>query len=182
MPGTANSGGRNAKAANLHVLQGTFRDDRHGAYTNPEPPKGVPEPPQPLIGEAKAEWTRMVSRLETNGTLSIVDDAALYQYVELHAETEAVKTAQKELKKLSADLKRTVKRLEGADLVEAIGNIVDLQKIMAKQTQQLRQGHMALRQYLVEFGMTPAARSRVKLPASPTKSRVDQFRAAKTSA
>lgn len=163
MPGTSNSGGRNAKGAQLHVVQGTFRPGRHAGSETPEPPKGTPDPPKALTGEAKAEWKRMVDRLAQNGTLSIVDDAALYQYVELYAETEAVKTDNANVRKLSKELKAAAKNLEGMELVQAIGEIVKLQQILAKQTQQLRQGHMAIRQYLVEFGMTPSARSRVKV-------------------
>jgi hypothetical protein len=53
---------------------------------------------------------------------------------------------------------------------------VKLKQLDAKAITQLRQGHMALRQYLVEFGMTPAARNRVTpadavQPANP----IDQF-------
>jgi hypothetical protein len=42
--------------------------------------------------------------------------------------------------------------------------MVTLLIAIAKATRDLRQGHMAIRQYLVEFGMTPSARTRVKLP------------------
>jgi hypothetical protein len=51
--------------------------------------------------------------------------------------------------------------------VEAIANIVQLKKIEAKYPSLLRAGHMAIRQYLVELGMTPAARGRVKVPDAP---------------
>lgn len=168
MPGTANSG-RNAKSTALHVLKGTFRKGRHSGYVSPEPPSGTPKPPKKLSGEERAEWERMVDRLEQNKTLSVVDDAALYQYVQLFAETEQVKTDHADVRKLSADLKKSTDTLEGRDLVDAIKEIVTLQFLIGKQTLQLRQGHMAIRQYLVEFGMTPSARTRVKLPAqAPT--------------
>ena len=62
-------------------------------------------------------------------------------------------------------------------LAEAIKKIVDLEQILAKQTTQLRQGHMAIRQYLIEFGMTPSARTRVKLPAGGAKKPVDPLAA-----
>jgi P27 family predicted phage terminase small subunit len=169
MPGTANSGGRNAKPPKVHLLQGTFQRVRHAGHDVPEPPPGRPTPPKPLTGVAKAEWERMVARMEQSKTLSIVDDAALYQYVQLHTETEAITEDAARLQRLSADLKRAARKLDGTNLVEAIGRIVELQRIIAKQTQQLRQGHMAIRQYLVEFGMTPSARTRVKLPPADQK-------------
>lgn len=183
MPGTSNSGGRNAKSAQIHVVQGTFRKDRHGAAPAPEPPKGTPIPPRPLKGEAQAEWDRMVARLEESKTLSIVDDAALYQYVQLHAETEEIKADNARVRALSAQLKRAIKNLDGMELVEAIDKIVSLQHILAGQVRQLRQGHMALRQYLVEFGMTPTSRSRVKVSGGQkAASKLDQFMASKAHA
>lgn len=186
------SGGRNRKSTQLHIIAGTFRQDRHGDGETPEPPKGDPKPPLPLAGEAKAEWDRMVERLKASHTLATVDDGALYQYVQLHAETEGIKAdtnrARKDLaaaRKLSATLKRTAQKLEGAELIDAIDKIVQVQDkvvrlhlLIAKETQQLRMGHMALRIYLVEFGMTPAARSRVKVPAGreKPKSAVEQWK------
>ena len=183
MPGTANSGGRNAKSAQMHVLTGTFRGDRHGSGPAPEPPKGRPTPPGTLKGEALAEWERMVDRLEQSGTLSVVDDAALYQYAELYAETEGIKADQIENRKLTVTLKRAVKDLEGSELVQAIKEIVELRHLVNKGARELRQGHLAIRQYLVEFGMTPAARSRVKVSSGgKATSKVDAFRAAKAGA
>ncbi len=170
MAGTSNSGGRNAKDRRLHVLQGTFRPDRHGDQVTPDPPKGKPTPPKQLGKVARAEWDRMVTRLETAGTLTVVDDAALFQYVQLFAETEEIKVDNANYRKLSIELKKMAgEKLDGHQLVEAIGRIVELQQIIAKTTTQLRQGHMAIRQYLVEFGMTPSARSRVKLPPDASK-------------
>jgi phage terminase small subunit len=104
MPGTKNSGGRNAKPRAMHVVQGTFREDRHGAIENPEPPIGRPEPPKPLSGDARAEWDRMIGRLDSSKTLSVVDDAALYQYAMLFGETEAVVRDQAENRRLSSVL------------------------------------------------------------------------------
>ena len=183
MPGTANSGGRNRKSAQTHVLLGTFQKCRHGDGEAPEPPVGKPEPPRPLKGEAKSEWARMVARLELSQTLSKVDDAALYQYVQLHAETESITADNTRVRSLSASLKKAIKNLDGMELVEAIDKIVSLQHIISNQVRQLRQGHMALRQYLVEFGMTPTARSRVKANGGQKPaSKIDAFRASKTGA
>lgn len=163
MAGNANSGGHNKVGSQMHVLRGTFRPDRHAGHEAPEPPKGPPKSPKPLTGEALAEWKRMVARLEEAKTISIVDDAALYQYVKLFAETEGVATDNAANRKLSEELKRVAQKLDGAELVDAIGKIVELRKLLAKQTATLRQQRMAIRQYLVEFGMTPSARGRVKV-------------------
>lgn len=175
MAGTSNSGGRNKKSNALHLLQGTFRKDRHGDHATPEPPKGRPEPPAPLNPIARAEWDRMVARLEQTGALSIVDDAAIFQYAQIFAETEQLRLDHAETRRLSAQLKKEVRRLDGSDLTHAIEQIVKLQFLIAKETQQLRQGHLAVRQFLVEFGMTPSARTRVKLPTGQKQSKVDEF-------
>jgi P27 family predicted phage terminase small subunit len=164
--GNANSGGRNKKSTQLHVLQGTFRGDRHAGAETPDPPAGIPEPPGKLSKVARAEWDRMVGRLTTNKALTVVDDAVLYQYACLFAEVEEQKGATAQLRKLSTDLKVQSAKLDGELLVEAIGRIVTLQHLITRNVTQLRQGHMALRQYLVEFGMTPSARTRVKAVAS----------------
>src|SRR6185295_1946123 len=104
-------------------------------------------------------------------------DAVLYQYVCLYAETEGIRTDRAALTKLSADLMRVVeKKLRGEALVGAVTEIVKLQILRSKQLVQLRQGHMALRQYLVEFGMTPAARTRVdQQPEAEPESPLDRF-------
>jgi P27 family predicted phage terminase small subunit len=147
------------------VLLGTFRKYRQGDGETPEPPVGRPKPPKRLSLEASAEWDRMVERLDTTRTLSVVDDGALYQYAKLFAETEATEIDQRENRRLAATLKRKMtSRLDGTQLIDAIKALVVLRQMINKGTRDLRQQRMALRQYLVEFGMTPSARSRVKLP------------------
>lgn len=119
----------------------------------------------------------MVGRLTETGALAKVDDAALYQYCQLFAETEGIRTDTLAIRRLSSQLKQAIQKLNGDALVRAVGEIVKLQALIAKETQQLRQGHMALRQYLVEFGMTPAARPRVKLPKTTAPaSKLEAFR------
>lgn len=181
MAGNANSGGRNAKSRQQHMTQGTFQPSRHEGKDSPEPPTGHPDQPKTLTGDAKAEWIRMVARLETNKTLTIVDDAALYQYCSLFGETEQIKRDVAALRKDLSDTRSTVKQLrtslnevnnlERLATIEQIASLrmtmLGLSKQIAKETGALRQGHMAIRQYLVEFGMTPSARSRVKVAAPP---------------
>ena len=167
MPGTRHSGGRNKKSASLHLLQGTFKATRHNHDDTVAAPRGTPDP-RDLKGEAKAEWDRMVARLEASGTLSTVDDAALRRYAKLHAETESIEASNAELRRLSRKLTDEARRLEGAELVAATAHIVQLEKLRARNLQLLRQGAMAIRQWLVELGQTPAARTRVK-PVGGTK-------------
>jgi P27 family predicted phage terminase small subunit len=183
MPGTSKSGGRNRKSNREHDLAGTGRSDRGTVTTStsadaPDLPKGRPRRPSNLRGHALAEWVRMVDRLELAGTLATVDDAALYQYCCLYAETEGITDKRRTTKALVATLTAAVQRLVAAaadadpeaalvDVTAAIAQIAALEQQDVKRTTQLRLGHMAIRQYLVEFGMTPAARSRVTKPDGP---------------
>jgi hypothetical protein len=110
----------------------------------------------------------MVKRLEDSGTLSCVDDAALFQYVSLFAETETIASRQEHNDALIDKLEDAITGTDNSpgltegELAQAIQQIVKLKQLDASYIGQLRQGRMAIRQYLVEFGMTPAARSRVK--------------------
>lgn len=174
MPGTRASGGRNRKSRQLHVLQGTFQPARSTGDA-PKVPVGTPDA-RDLTGEARAEWDRMIVRLEAVGTLSTVDDAALRRYVLLHAQTEGIEAEHRRLARLSATLTKEARRLEGVELVTAIGEIVALEKLQARLLPQLRQGSMALRQWLVELGMTPSARTRVKA-SSPAAATMDPKKA-----
>lgn len=183
MPGTSNSGGRNAKSPEDHKRLGTYQPVRHEGFDMPDPPKGRPEPPAALSVVAQAEWDRMVVRLELSKTIAIVDDAVLYQYVQLFAETEEIKSDNLRLRQLFDKLQRATRKLNGDSLVEAIKKIVDLQYVIAKQSTQLRQGHMAIRQYLVEFGQTPSSRTRVKIAKEPErKSKLLSFNGGKAAA
>lgn len=161
------SGGHNKKAPQMHIVQGTFRKDRHGDHVAPEPPPGDPPQPEGLGPIAAAEWTRMVARLRTSHALSTVDDAALYRYVHLYADGEDLRGDYTRLRKEVDRLLKEVRKLNGDQLVDAVGKIVSLEKVINGLSSQLRQNAMAIRQYLVEFGMTPASRGRVKLPGDP---------------
>lgn len=163
------SGGHNRKTREQLEKAGTFRKDRHGDLETPTAPPGVPQPPKPLDGEALDEWNRMIARLTETGALSVVDDALLFQYCRLFAETEGIYVAQQETAESIRILQENFDRSPGEklsfeDLLEAAREIGKLRKLEAGYITKVRQGRMALRQLLVEFGLTPAARGRVKLP------------------
>jgi len=154
MPGTSSSGGRNAKSKHEHTLAGTGRKDRgtdkQSPTVDPDPPKGRPVPPKKLTGTARREWDRMVDRLELSKTLSSVDDAVLYRYCQLFARAER--------------LERHIARLRSAFYRDHLGN-----PKVHPGFAQLRAYDQSLRGYLVEFGMTPAARTKVEVAKKPAK-------------
>lgn len=170
-----NAGGNARKSRAAHERSGTYRKDRHADLKNPEPPLGRPEPPVSIDEIARGEWDRMMVRLEQSQSLSVVDDAAIYQYCQLYAETEAVKVQQVEAVASVDILEQNLSDVKGEDVVQLFGQIVILRKLISKCTDQLRQGRVALRQFLGEFGLTPASRGRVKLPAK--QEAVDEFTA-----
>ena len=61
MAGTARSGGSNRKTAAQHVLQGTFRPDRHAQSPNPPVKRpGSPQTPKGLSAAARGWWRRLL--------------------------------------------------------------------------------------------------------------------------
>jgi P27 family predicted phage terminase small subunit len=157
MPGTSSSGGRNKRTRKEHELAGTYRKDRHGATTSTaDPPIGRPTPPKGLKGEARAEWLRMLDRLEASKTLSTVDDAALYRYCQLHARAERLEQQLAELKYPFYNDHFGHPRVHPGFA-------------------QLRAHDHTLRGYLMEFGLTPAARTRVHQIGENTPGHEDPF-------
>src|SRR5438046_1638314 len=152
MPGTGNSGGNRAKSLEALELAGTKRRDRHEGFTQPEPPKDAPRPPCRLSGEVRMEWNRMIERLELSGTLSRVDGASLYAYCCLWADTEKLQQAVDALPE------------PFFDKVSVVAGVEHREPKVHPGFAQLRGHRQALRGYLVEFGLTPASRNRVKLP------------------
>ena len=157
------SGGHNKKSRDQHEREGTYRPDRHGGRRSPDPPRGRPEPPEPLEGMAAREWNRMCDRLAHDGVLSLVDDAVMYEYCRLFAETEDIVRVKAETAASIVRLEEHLAGLEGGDLVQCYQEIVKLRTLEARYIGQVRQGRLALRSYLVEFGLTPASRGRVRV-------------------
>lgn len=165
MPGTGASGGRNAVSRRTLAARGTKRKDRHDDFETPEPSKGRPEPPFALTKEALEEWDRMLGRLDDCGSLAKVDDMAVYQYCRLVMETEGLLDRQERVENSLQILEGSLGDVEADDKISLLREIGKMTQLAAGFDNKIRQGRMAVRQYLVEFGLTPAARSRVKLPS-----------------
>jgi phage terminase small subunit len=165
MAGTpGRSGGHNAKTRDALMREGTFRKDRHGDLRSPEPPAGRPEMPSGLDEVGQEEWGRLVDRLEQSGSLTKVDDRVIYQAAKLFAEIEATSVRMAHLEACVERLEENLGDFKGEDFIKLIQEITAQQKLISKCIDQLRSGRMGMRQYLVEFGLTPASRGRIKLP------------------
>lgn len=107
----------------------------------------------------------MLDALEARRSLSKDDYASVYQYVELFAEAERVKAASVEVEQKITLLDKLLKKITDVHvLIELMERIENLYKIRVKHANQIRQGRLAATRLLVELGMTPAARSRVRIP------------------
>jgi P27 family predicted phage terminase small subunit len=67
--------GRPRKPAKLHLLDGSYREDRHGA--EPEA-TGIPVKPTALKGAASKLWDELVPRFITSGIVTAWDTSTLF--------------------------------------------------------------------------------------------------------
>lgn len=149
--------GPTPKPSHLKVVEGTYRKDR-APKNEAKPELVVPDPPEWLDTEAKTEWDRQVTELSTLGLVSNLDRGALVVVCEAWSDFVA-----------AAELVRGSKRIA----VTSNGNIIQHPAVGMKNT--------AAQIYLkacAEFGMTPAARTRVEAvqPEGDKESKWQRFK------
>jgi len=118
--------------------------------------QGLPEPPEWLDAEARAEWDRIVPELAEMGLLSRADRPALTAYCTAWSrwvEAEAM------VKKLGTIVKSPEK---GFPMKSPYLSIAD-------------QSLETMRKLMVEFGLTPSSRSRIKVPGNDAADEFDRF-------
>ena len=135
------------KPTALKLLQGTHRPDR-AVSNEPVPEPSVPSCPTWLHREAKREWRRIVPELETLGLLAEMDRAALAAYCQAYATWW----------KMEKDIAE-----EGETQFNVRSGLESARPQVAIRDKALD----TMRRYLVEFGLTPSARSRVSVPEQP---------------
>lgn len=108
----------------------------------PQPPREIPQCPRHLNAEAKKEWHRIVKDLHTAGLFTKVDRPALAAYCQAYGRWVM---AEKKLAGLE-------------DMVDETPNGMRVQSVYL---QIANKAMDQMRRFLVEFGMTPSARSRV---------------------
>lgn len=134
------------KPSKLKKLEGTFRKDRAAGGTEMVPAAGVPVRPSWLDPEAKKEWARIVPQLAQLGVLTDIDGSMLADYCAAHSL--AVKAAKQYQR-------------EGLVIKTPFG---PQRHPMIKVAQEARSQARLL---AGEFGLSPSARSRVKIPEKP---------------
>lgn len=133
------------KPNQLHILEGTFRRDRHGGTVEAAP--GVPTRPSWLCTEAKREWSRIVPHLARLGLLSKVDRASLAAYCQSWARYRQAE--------------EIVVR-KGSTMLTAKGN-----EIQRPEVSIARNYLDSCRRMAAEFGLTPNARGKMTIPDPP---------------
>ena len=138
--------GPTPKPTALKVLQGN-PGKRALPKGEPKPDSGrLPSAPRWLSDEAKREWKRIAPRLHAVGLLTEVDGLALAMLCEAFAQYMAAKT---------------VVDNEGLLLVSEKGN-----SYQHPAAGLMTQARGELMKWAREFGMTPAARSRISVQAA----------------
>lgn len=131
--------GRKPVPAALKVLRGN-PGKRPINTEEAKPSRALPECPDHLQGEARAEWDRMATELHSVGLLTTIDRAALAGYCQSWGRW--------------VEAENEVRRL--GSVVKAKNGFPVLNPYLTIATSAMKQ----MRAFLVEFGMTPSSRSR----------------------
>jgi P27 family predicted phage terminase small subunit len=138
------SRGPTQKPVALHISEGTFRADRHHGE-QPRAPVAIPECPPELNAEARAEFERAGGLLRDAGLVARCDKGALAGYAVSYA--------------LVMECEREIAR-EGLTVTNAKGREVP-NPLLAVARNAMNQ----MRGFAAELGMSPAARSRIRVNA-----------------
>ena len=148
---------KNAKPTHLHLIQGTFRKDRAPSKEIVPAPASWTKPPRGLDVYARRCWQQYAPMLLRLGLLT---EADLQSFVLLCQTWARYERATVRL--------RAVYRQKPKVTMEAI-------EYIRKAEVSVEQASRELRQLWSEFGMTPAARSRLDVYAPPPETETDQF-------
>jgi P27 family predicted phage terminase small subunit len=149
--------GRRALPANLHILHGNPSKKPLGSLFDGSlrPPVAVPKCPDHFSVEAKTEWRRITKHLEPLGLISEIDRAALSGYCTAWGD---YVWAERRIAELNG------KSPEGE--AGRIGETPSGYKQISVHMQIRNRALELMVKFLNEFGMSPAARSRVS-PSDP---------------
>ena len=110
-------------------------------HAEPMPPEGVPDCPEHLSDEARAEWHRLVETLVSMGVITIVDRAVLAAYCQAYGRW----------------VEAEEKLRETPLLIKTPSGYVQQSPWLGIANRQME----LMGRYMAEIGLTPASRSRV---------------------
>jgi len=145
--------GRKPKPTLLKTLEGN-PGKRPLNDREPVPPEGIPDCPDFLTNEARAEWFRIAKVLKEMQLLTLADRAALAAYCTAYGRWVE---AEKQVQKYGTIVKSPHK---GFPMKSPYLTVAD-------------QALESMRKLMVEFGLTPSSRSRIKVPAN--RDATDEF-------
>jgi P27 family predicted phage terminase small subunit len=160
MAGNGMSGGHNRKPTLMKVLEGTARADR----TMPNEPKPevltIPPPmPEGLNQWGQKEWEKMTLELTEIGMLTTIDSSQLAAYC-----NEMGNYWECEL------------RRKGVCPKNESDEAIELAETFYKNYFDMAQKHLkAAKDLAVQFGFTPASRTRINLPKKEERSELDDL-------
>lgn len=138
---------RPRKPSHLHVVEATARVDRHDFTGEPTPPPGVPRMPAHLSKHAKDAWRRLAPLLSGMGVLTLADAIALERLCECYSE---IRTLQAAIDAYGGPFYET--KSESGTMHRPRPELAALQNADGR-----------LKGYMSEMGLTPSARTRVKV-------------------
>jgi P27 family predicted phage terminase small subunit len=147
--------GRKPKPSVIRALEGN-PGKRPLNDREPTPPQGVPDCPNYLDDEARAEWFRTAKVLSDMRLLTPADRSALAAYCVVYSRW---LHAEEQVKKFGSIVKSPEK---GFPMKSPYLCIAD-------------QALETMRKFMVEFGLTPSSRSRIRVPDNPDA--IDEFEA-----
>ena len=154
------SGGQNRKPTVMKVLEGTYRADR-AMPNEPKPEVLVIPPPMPdgLNEWAQQEWEKMTLELTKIGMLTTIDSSQLAAYCnELGNYWEC--------EKLRKEVRPTNETDDAKEAAETFHkNYFDMAQKHLK----------AAKDLAVQFGFTPASRTRINLPKKEERNELDEL-------
>lgn len=154
--------GRPKKPTKLHVLNGnpSKLDLEKRLKEEPQPGKfdleNLPDPPEWLDEEARAEWQRIVPELVTIGLFTKADVKALEAYCKTYSRW-------KELERQIDQLGTTFFKTPNGHL-QALPQITNAHKYLNQ-----------CKSFMTEFGLTPSARGRMTLPSESDEDEMEKM-------
>jgi P27 family predicted phage terminase small subunit len=151
--------GRKPKPNHLHLVQGTGRADRHSLENAPQPPCEILQPPLHLAPGTRAVWERLAPVMARMGILTTADSMALERLCCCYAD----------IRRLA-----TILEMEGATYETKSVSGVPMTR-PRPEASQMADADRRLKNYLVEFGLTPAARTRVNVAPGGKPDPLDHY-------
>lgn len=143
----------------------------------PQPPVAVPEMPKGLRPAARREWHRIVVELLKLGVLTVVDGKALAMYCDAYADWQE---AQRDCTKNGLVLDTPVLDKEKQPIYltgmseDGVRQLLLVRKINPAFTVKIA-AMKTMKSFLIEFGLTPASRSKLKVAPPPKVDPMEEF-------